>query len=122
MEEKSFKEVNKELNLIMTGDWSIENDDANRVVEFIKYYNNNIDELDEGVEFEFLELVISSMNEAILENKVDNEMTFLFKEFIYPHLSNELALHFQTIIYWDAIADQEEFPVGFLIREMLGDD
>lgn len=115
---KSFKEVNKELGLISTPDWGIENGDANRVKEFLSYVATKADFLKKSTKFNFCELIISSMNEAILEKKVDDELEFLFKEYIYSNLDNEAYV---TLVmdYWAAHADKEEMPVGFILRDIL---
>lgn len=115
---KTFEEVNKELGLISTPDWGIINGDANRVKEFLTYIITQDDFSDSPTKFEFLELIISSMNDAILEKKVDEELEFLFKEYIYSNLNNETYV---TLVmnYWAAHADDYEMPVGFIIREIL---
>ena len=43
MKKKSFEEVNSELKLLNTSDWGIINGNADRLKEFIKYYNTNQD-------------------------------------------------------------------------------
>ena len=118
---KTFKEVNKELGLEVTSEWGIINGDANRVKEFLDYLIENKGILDKPTKFDFCELVISSMNEAILEKKVDDELKFLFKEYIYSNLDNETYV---TLImeYWAHYANEEEMPVGFLLREILDYD
>lgn len=121
---KKMKQVNAELNLIDTPDWGITNGTADRLKEFINYYNNNVEVLDDQTKYNYLELVISSMNDAILERKVDGEIEYMFQEYIEPYLddskitsSNELNfLCYDTILYWISIANKEEFPVGLLLK------
>ena len=118
MKKKTFEEVNKNLSLLPTSEWGIMNGTANRIKEFIEYYNSFKTLLEDTTKFDYQELVIVSMNDAILENKVTNEVNFLFKEFIYQHLDNKLYFE-TTYVYWMSIASKEEFPVGFLLLEII---
>ncbi len=114
--EKSFENVDLDLKFDYHGsDWGIINADASRVKEFIFYEKNNI--FEKGVKSSFIELIIASMNDAILENKVDYEIRFLFSEYLYSIEQTEY--HLMLIAYWVSIKDNDEFPVGFLIEELF---
>ncbi len=123
---KTLKEVSKELNLDFTSDWGIINQDVDRVKEFIVYFNKNKDLLDSGTQLDYIELVIASFNEALVENKVDNELEFLFKEFIYPHISVEdydPFSCFRAVVYWMTLDNERgEFPVRLMLEQMMGVD
>ncbi len=127
LSKKTYDEVNKDLGLISTSDWGIINEDADRVKEFIEYYNKNADLLEPLKKYEFIELVISSFNEALLEKKVDNELEFLFKEFIYPHLADEddsPLSRYHAVSRWTSFisgTEKEYYPVAFMIKEMMGE-
>ncbi len=127
LSKKTYDEVNKNLGLIEDADWGIINEDADRVKEFIEYYNKNADLLEPFKIYEFIELVISSFNAALVEEKVDNELKFLFKEFIYPHLADEddsPLSRYEAVSYWacfDPEVARRDFPVAFMIKEMMGE-
>ena len=57
------------------------------------------------------------MNEAILENKVTNELRLLFSEYLLNIEQTEY--HLMLIAYWISIKDKIEFPVGYLIEELF---
>ncbi len=129
IEKMNLFEISKELSFKhFTGDdWGIINEDADRTKEFIEYYNNKVHLFDPPTIMIYIELVISSFNAALVEEKVDNELKFLFKEFIYPHLSDEdigpLSRYF-AVSYWTSFIngpEEEDFPVAFMIKEMMGE-
>tara|TARA_B100001750_G_C15379365_1_gene531599 strand:+ start:173 stop:535 length:363 start_codon:yes stop_codon:yes gene_type:complete len=117
----TIEKISNDLGLKNTSDWGIINDNPDRVKEFISYYNSHSHLFDLGIKINFTELIISSMNEAILENKRDNELDFFFREYIYEHLDDKFIL-INVIGYWMSIADEEEFPVGFLLDQIVPKD
>ncbi len=116
---KDFKTINTDLKLMNTPDWGIENADGNRVEEFIKYHNDNFDHIGLGGKLGFIELIIASMNEVLLNEKENNELGFLFKEFIYSYLNTDNLQYYDSIVYWVSISEKEEFPIGFIIKKMI---
>lgn len=110
---KDIQEISKALNLENhPQDWGIINASSGRVAEFIEYFNDNKPFSKSGL-YELSELIIASMNEAILENKADNYLYFLFKEFLYANMERK---DFQDMLsYWKSISNEEEFPIGFLL-------
>lgn len=95
-----------------TQDWGIINASPYRVKEFIKYFNTN-KSLPETIKYQLFELIIASLNEAILKNTMTKEQEALFKELIQEHSKNPT---FKPILnYWKKITNTEEFPVGKLL-------
>ena len=117
--EIDIKKINCDLGLKETEDWGIENDDYSRVKEFINYFNKNSINFTFRAKVDFIELIMSSMNEAMLEKKVDDETTALFNVFLEYCLQDKNILVYDAVIYWKSIAEREEFPVGFLVDELL---
>lgn len=115
---KTFKQINKELKLENTSDWGMINDNPNRVQEFIDYYNKNIMSIDKPSKVEFIDLICSSMNEAIIEEKVDNELLYLFSEYLYS--IEETKLNLMILANWASYENTEidSFPVADLIKKI----
>lgn len=112
----TFNNVCKELNLINTPDWGIINADSSRVEEFIDYVLNH-DILDFSIKYEFLELIISSMNAALVENKSNCCLKLKFYRYIKPLLYN--TNYYPHIPYWISIKSRDEYPVGELLKSYL---
>lgn len=109
----SFEEVCKELNLENTPDWGIINSDSSRVSEFIRFVLRN--NLHSSIQFEFVELIIASMNDAIIENVTDCELYADFRKYI--HLISENEKFYPRIQYWISIKSEDEYPVGYLLEK-----
>ncbi len=110
----TFKEVCVKLGLSNTSDWGIINSDGSRVEEFIDFVNLYELSLSKGTQFEFLELIIASMNDAIVDNKSSECMEQKFYNYIKPKIEDN---RFYPIIpYWTSIKSKDEFPVGYLIE------
>ncbi|APG64575.1 hypothetical protein LPB136_03980 [Tenacibaculum todarodis] len=119
---KTSREVNTELFLRKNQDWGgIENTDPNRVKEFILYFNKNKHLLKKPVNSEFIDLICSSMNEAILENKVNNELICLFTQYLNGVEKSEYNL--MLISYWESLESSEVdfFPIADLVKKILKD-
>ncbi|WP_435260678.1 hypothetical protein [Tenacibaculum sp. nBUS_03] len=116
---KTFEEINKELKLENTSDWGIINYDSNRVREFINYYNENIISIDKPTKVEFIDLIISSMNQALIEDKVNNELISLFSE--YLHSIETTKLNLMILENWASYESTEvdPFPVADLIKTLI---
>ena len=115
---KDLVEISNELNFSEKsgGDWGIINTNPNRVQEFVEYLKINTMSVSD--KHEFLSLIISSFNEAILENKSSLELTQKVVELIKENLDEELYLI--EYFYWASL-DQEEFPVSQIIDTVLTD-
>ncbi len=108
----NFKEVNKILRLTDTSDWGIINADAKRVNEFIEFLDRN-STLDKSTKFEFVELIIASMNEAILQKLDTADVRSNFLEYIKRIESDNY--YSSSIGYWKSLNSNEDFPVSKLL-------
>ena len=117
--EKKIEIINKDLNLIDTPDWGIINSKANRLNEFINYYNETI--IDEKTKIEFIDLICSSMNAAILEEKVDCKLKYKFTKYLYSIEETEINL--MILVNWASYDsnDIDEYPVSIIIEKMLNE-
>lgn len=108
---KKLKDATSDLNLSYEEqDWGIINSDSSRVLEFIDYFNSNKKSKSSSFKYSMIELIISSFNDAIIENKINQKVENSFKDFIFHHKNKEL---YETIFnYWVSIKDDPEFPVG----------
>jgi hypothetical protein len=108
------QELSRDLGLAYElQDWGIINADPTRVREFINYFNKQA--LASTQRLEMGELIIASMNEAMLENSVDRETLQDFEAFIR---NNEVELELK-IQYWARLKCKDEFPVSPLIQLMF---
>ena len=90
-------------------DWGIINGSADRVEEFINYFNTH-ESLPTTVKYPFFDLIVASFNEDLLEGSATKKKELLFKQFIQQNSSNSL---FKPILsYWKRITNEEDFPVG----------
>jgi len=110
-----FNHVNKILKLENTPDWGIINADPNRISEFIEFLKQNLD-LDKCIKFEFVELIIASMNEAILQQLDSKDIVTLF--FDYINLIKKDDHYTVSIDYWKSL-ESNEFPVSKLLHTIL---
>ena len=115
----TFQEVCNDLNLDNTPDWGIINSDSSRVAEFIKYISMN-DLLDRRIQFEFIELIIASMNDAIIDGIVTCELYASFYNYIKPILKDERL--YPQVQYWISIKSRDEFLVGYLLEKYEEED
>lgn len=115
----TFEEVCNELRLSNTPDWGIINSDGSRVVEFINYVIGHA-ALKSSIQFEFIELIIASMNDALLEGSTNCEVHGKFYRYILGILNKENF--YSQIQYWISIKSEKEYPVGFLLEKYLKED
>lgn len=93
-------------------DWGIINSTPDRIEEFIQYFRSH--NLDSTLNYELMDLIIASYNDAIVEGKTSDELQQLFLEFIRENSNNIL---FDPIIsYWRSLKDDESFPVAQLLQ------
>lgn len=114
----TFDEVCNQLELKNTPDWGIINSDSSRVSEFIKFVLGN-DMLHSSIQFEFIELIMASMNDAIIENIADCELYADFHNYVDRISKN--GKFYPQIQYWISIKSEDEYPVGLLLEEYLGE-
>ena len=103
----------KELNLDNTMDFGIVNADGNRTIEFLEYIENNQD-LPKQVRYSFIELIMASMNDSILEQKTNESLVQKFIKYVTPKVDNKEW--YPMVDYWIRIKSKDEFPVGYLIE------
>lgn len=115
-EENTMDQVCQDLKLELTPDWGIINSDRSRVKEFINYIEQNA-KMPFEIHYNFLELIIASMNDAILEEKVDHELNTKFYNYVLNLLDDKK--YYPHIPYWIGISSEGEFPVGYLLKDYL---
>jgi hypothetical protein len=93
-----------------TQDWGIINSDGSRVTEFLKFFNDNI-HFEVTLRYKIFELIIASMNDALVEEIVTDEIAQDFTNFIDKAKNEDEYLFESTLDYWISITD-EEYPVG----------
>ncbi len=108
-----FNEVNEILKLRNTPDWGIINANPNRVGEFIEFLRQN-PTLDRSIKLEFVELIIASMNEAILQQLDSKDTIDMFLDYVGLLKSDDF--YAISIDYWKSLKSSEEFPVIKLLQ------
>ena len=108
----NFKDVNNILNLENTPDWGIINANPDRVEEFIQFLTQNPN-LDKSIKFEFVELIIASMNEAILKGSTDLNTEKVFLQYIDEIKSDNYYV--SSLDYWKSLTKISEYPVSKLL-------
>lgn len=103
----------KELNLDNTMDFGIINADGDRTHEFLEYIENN-QNLPKQVRYSFVELVMASMNDSILEHKTNENLNEKFRKYVNPKIDNKEW--YPMVDYWIRIKSKDEFPVGYNIE------
>lgn len=109
-----FEKVCSELRLPSTPDWGIIHADPSRVIEFIDFVSSR--ELPKEVRYTFIELVIASLNEKMLEGEITDAEHMKFEEYIEPLLFD--PSYYPMCSYWVGIRSEEEYPVGCLLLEI----
>lgn len=94
-------------------DWGICNADASRVGAFIRVCQT--ENLTPPQQYAMGELVLASMNDALLDGVTDSQLIGEFGAFLKLHLHG-LALQ---IRYWSSLTDAEEFPLSNLLEQQL---
>jgi hypothetical protein len=112
--EQEIRQLSKRLNLVYERqDWGIINADPSRVGEFIQFYDQ--EPQTEVTRYALEELIIASMNEAIVEGVADDCLRRLFNAFLSRD-AKRAALH---IRYWGGLQDSEEFPIAEPLRRFV---
>lgn len=98
-----------------TQDWEYEVSDSSRITEFLYAYENI--ELNKEEKFALMIIIISSLNDAIVEGKADENLASLIRY----HLLQDISIHKNTIYYWSMLdGDDLEncYAVTSFIREI----
>ncbi len=105
---KLLVEICDELGLTFEGqDWGIINSDPSRFAEFIDYYESR--EMDKRQAYQVFELVLASMNDAMLEGRDIRTEILTFR--------NAHGRDFpEQVEYWSKLANHEEFPIATVLR------
>lgn len=111
----TFEDVCQELGLQNTPDWGIINSNSERVDEFIEFISNHSN-LSNNIEYEFIELIIASMNSALIEEKYNWQLIIKFCKYMKPILFNDK--YFPFVEYWIGIKSESEYPVGILLESL----
>ena len=115
---KAYIKVGEELGLKYPGGGAIENSEGTRVKEFINYISQ------EGLVFRtkytLLELVLASMNDAIVDGIANCEVHGIFYKYIKPILNDDR--YYPHIPYWISIKSKEDYPVGLLLESYMKDN
>lgn len=115
---KAIQYLNTALRLPASGheqDWEIELADANRLNEFVSFYENN--ELPEEVNVALMSLIVASLDEFMSDGR--NDKTLLEK--IKNLLKSDSNLHSETIKYWSLLQYEDQcdsFEVTKFIRSL----
>ena len=96
-----------------TQDWGIINADANRVVEFIDFFNTHSD-LSPPMQYQMFELIVGSYNEVLIEGHAQDTLRIQFFSFLQQNGSHQ-GLN-SILSYWRDLDDDEEFPVSKELR------
>lgn len=94
-------------------DWGIVNADAARVVEFIRFYDQ--EHHSEAQCYALEELIIASMNEAMVEGVADESIHRLFNSFLLRNTKRAVP----HIRYWGGLQESEEFPIAEVLRRFV---
>ncbi|SFF11302.1 hypothetical protein SAMN04487969_11480 [Paenibacillus algorifonticola] len=95
-----------------TQDWEYEVADSTRIGEFLHAYENMDLNLEE--KFALMIIIVESYNDAILGNKVEENMAELIKY----HLIRDINIHINTIYYW-AKLDEDDIENVFAITPFM---
>lgn len=111
----TFDEVCEELGLEKVPDWGMINSSGARTDEFIEFISLHSN-LDFSIQYEFVELVLASMNCAIIEEKYNWHLMLKFFKYIKPILWDEK--YYPFIDYWISIKNERDYPIGFLLESL----
>ena len=111
--ERLMEELSRDLGLPNERqDWGIINADPTRVREFLMYFDTQ--PLAPSQRFALGELIIASVNEAILGYPAEKTTIEEFVTFFKTH-RDEIEWHLR---YWTSLPSKE-FPVSGVIRQIL---
>jgi hypothetical protein len=112
--EQEIKQLSDRLGLAYERqDWGIINADPARVVEFIQVYDQG--RHSDAERYALEELIIASMNEAMVEGVADENVHNLFDAFLRTHTKRAIP----HIRYWGGLQDAQEFPIAATLRSFV---
>ncbi|WP_042473874.1 hypothetical protein [Bacillus ndiopicus] len=82
-------------------DWEYEVADSSRITEFLYAYENI--ELNKDEKFALMIIIISSLNDAIVEGKAEESSVSLIRY----HLLQDNSIHKNTIYYWSMLDEDD---------------
>ena len=94
-------------------DWGICNADAGRVGEFMQLCRTK--RLTPSQQYALGELVLASMNEALVEGSADESLITEFHEFLTLDLHGLAS----QVRYWASLTDDQEFPLAGILGGMV---
>lgn len=115
---EAIQYLNKELRLPSTGreqDWEIELADANRIDEFISFYENKT--LSDDKRSALMALIIGSLEDLAYVKPIDEEMWGKVAKL----LCARLELHKPLIDYWSLVGEDnsdDTFAITKLMRSL----
>ena len=110
--DQEIRDLTERLGLIdQRQDWGIANADGRRVGEFIQVCRAG--GLSAPQQYAMAELVVASMNEALVDGLVDEKLADAFADFLALEL---LGLPAQ-VRYWASLPDGAEFPIAGLMAK-----
>ena len=98
-----------------THDWELIVSDSGRIKDFLKVYQNELNNDDD--KFTLMGLIVSSFDDAGPDY---DEETFKYWDICKIILENECYLHYSIIEYWSFLESEldEAFPISPLIRKV----
>jgi hypothetical protein len=98
-----------------TQDWELIVSDSGRIIDFIKVYQNELDNDDD--KFTLMGLIIASFDDIAPKfDKANSELWEICKTI----LEKECYLHYSTITYWCLLENEPDdtFPISLLMRKV----
>lgn len=111
-----IEELNKELALPFTGveqDWDIEMADSNRIIDFLKFYNENDLSVDKKIAV--ISLVLASYEDFLNENDLEIDVRW---NDIKTILKSERRIFIDLIDYW-ALPNEVEKAFFFRLTPLI---
>ncbi|WP_422106858.1 hypothetical protein [Winogradskyella sp.] len=96
-------------------DWELIVSDSGRIRDFIKVYQNELDNDDD--KFTLMALIVSSFDDIAPNFDKDNSQLWDVCKTI---LKKECYLHYATIVYWCLLENEpgNVFPISLLMRDV----
>jgi hypothetical protein len=110
-----LERLSKQLSLIPhSQDWGICNADANRLGEFLDFYDSHVPE--DPYELELLaELILQSAEDAMVADELEKSVLLRLIKFVADH-GQDFP---DTLEYWSEL-EEDDWQIPALIREAQG--